>query len=140
MNDALQLIINDLRTLKSLQDEFCKEFPFLKIEFFKYPHQKDQSSMRSSMLNSDKIIKECRKILNAGKLIILENQTVFEVENNFYNQFGLAVQVFRKSGRAWLETTSTDDWTLMKQNHEAEELSNILHSKKLINFVIMMIN
>ena len=28
----------------------------------------------------------------------------------------LSAQVFRKSGKIWLETTFTDSWTLKKQN------------------------
>jgi hypothetical protein len=36
---------------------------------------------------------------------------------------GLYVQVFRKSGKVWLETTATDNWSLYKQNEEGQELS-----------------
>jgi hypothetical protein len=37
----------------------------------------------------------------------------------------LSVQVFRKSGKSWLETTFTDGWTLKKQNQEGIDLSQI---------------
>jgi len=29
--------------------------------------------------------------------------------------------VFRKSGRIWLQTIMTDDWTLSEQEHKGEE-------------------
>jgi hypothetical protein len=33
--------------------------------------------------------------------------------------------VFRKSGKTWLETSVTDDWTLKRQNEEGMELSRM---------------
>jgi hypothetical protein len=40
------------------------------------------------------------------------------------------VQVFRQSGRVWLETTRTDDWTLAEQNKQGEELSKYKNEKE----------
>ena len=37
-------------------------------------------------------------------------------------EFGIHVQVLRKSGRVWLQTTATDDWTLAEQEQEAANL------------------
>jgi len=48
---------------------------------------------------------------------------VSELEKIFLEDYGLNVQVFRNSGRVWLETTMTDDWTLAEQNRQGEELS-----------------
>jgi hypothetical protein len=36
------------------------------------------------------------------------------------------VQVLRKSGKAWLEATITDGWTLEEQNIQGEDLSEIV--------------
>ena len=49
--------------------------------------------------------------------------TVGELENIFKDQFGANVQVSRKSGSLWLETTLTDKWTLLQQNEQGKELS-----------------
>lgn len=48
--------------------------------------------------------------------------TVSELEQHFADVYGLSVQVFRKSGEVWLETTTTDNWSLEKQNQEAIDL------------------
>jgi len=32
------------------------------------------------------------------------------------DQFGLHVQIFRKSGDLWLQTSKTDEWTIEHQN------------------------
>ena len=44
-------------------------------------------------------------------------------EKIFKDQFSLAVQVFRRSGNLWLETTMTDNWTLRQQNEHGREIS-----------------
>jgi hypothetical protein len=50
---------------------------------------------------------------------------VHELETLFQNRLGLYIQVFRKSGKVWLETTATDDWSLFKQNMEGKEWSEV---------------
>jgi len=37
---------------------------------------------------------------------------VSEFENQLAEKLKVSAQVFRKSGRSWLETTFTDGWTL----------------------------
>ena len=44
----------------------------------------------------------------------------------FGEVYGLGVQVFRKSGNVWLETTVTDSWTLKEQNDQGESLSEFM--------------
>ncbi|MDP4586726.1 MAG: hypothetical protein NWS86_00980 [Flavobacteriales bacterium] len=43
--------------------------------------------------------------------------TVEQVESIF-EKSGMHVQVFRQSGKLWLETTRTDDWALSRINTE----------------------
>ena len=50
--------------------------------------------------------------------------SVTELETMFRENFGLYVQVFRRSGKLWLETTATDSWTLTVQNDQGKELSD----------------
>jgi hypothetical protein len=73
-------------------------------------------------------IGEVRKVHNEGDLSIDGHQKVKTFEQSFHDKYGLNVQVFRKSGFMWMQTTSTDDWTLSKQNrkggHSAEIVEN----------------
>jgi hypothetical protein len=41
---------------------------------------------------------------------------VAELEKEFFEKFGIAMQVSRKSGKIWIETSKTDDRTLKAQN------------------------
>ena len=56
--------------------------------------------------------------------------TVGDLEQRFQDVYGLSVQVFRKSGKVWLETTVTDNWTLDEQNDKEQSLSNYLEANK----------
>ena len=119
----MKIQINDHRKIFAIQEEFQKIFSFLKIEFFAKPHKVGAPSSKKLMKHSSKTLGECRSVHNKGTLTIVPQMTVAELEQNFADVYGLSVQVFRKSGNAWLETSVTDKWTLEQQNILGEELS-----------------
>ena len=41
-------------------------------------------------------------------------------EKNIQDILGIGVQVFRKAGQTWIQTTTTDEWTLTKQNEHGK--------------------
>ena len=120
---TMQLHIAPNRLIIDIQKEFNKMFPFLKIEFF------NNRSFSRSGFSAQQIISQTRKIGDSqlaipdGNIEIAELMKVNELENIFKDQFSLAVQVFRKSGNIWLETTMTDNWTLQQQNNHGKEIS-----------------
>ncbi len=126
----MQLHITPNRIISDIQKEFNKMFPFLKIEFF------NNKSFSRSNFSAQQIISQSRKIGDTqltkshahGNIEIAEEMKVSELENIFKDQFRLAVQVFRKSGTVWLETTMTDNWTLLQQNNHGKELSTARNS------------
>lgn len=121
---SFQIEIVDDRTIASVQSEFHAQFPYLKIEFFKAPHKIGEASAKNLIYSSSRFIRECRVNRNSSSINISESMTVNELEETFSSQFGLSVQVFRKSGNVWLETSATDGWSLKQQNDEGAELSN----------------
>lgn len=120
----MKITINDRRKILAIQEDFNTTFPYLKIEFFTKPHKVGGASPKKLMKSSSKTLGECRTIHKKGTLTITPQMTVSELEQNFADIYGLSVQVFRKSGKVWLETTITDGWTLEEQNKQGEELSN----------------
>ena len=78
---------------------------------------------KAFLIPNHKTIGECRKIHKNDSIAITPRMKVIELEKIFLDDYGLAVQVFRESGRVWLETTMTDDWTLAEQNQQGEALS-----------------
>jgi hypothetical protein len=59
-----------------------------------------------------------------------DTTSVQDLEQLIWDAFGLSVQVFRKSGNLWLETTVTDQWSLAYQNEQGRELSAQFERKK----------
>jgi hypothetical protein len=109
--------------ISTLQNSFNHEFPFLRLEFFRHGHSLYGGNSKTDLLNREKIAGSTLRSTGKKEILITEDHTVAAVEQMFSENFGLAVQVFRKSGKSWLETTRTDDWTLRKQNDQGLELS-----------------
>ena len=119
----MKLHIHHNDKLENLQRSFNTEFPFLKLEFFTRPHDKGKPTEKQFLVNSKRTIDSCNPKLKEATITIPTAMTVQELEKLFQEDLGLYVQVFRKSGKVWLETTATDNWSLFKQNEEGQELS-----------------
>jgi hypothetical protein len=119
----MKIHIHAQDTLESLQKSFTDAFPFLKLEFFVKPHEKGRPSEKHFLINTKRTVNSCNPELAATSVLIPTAMTVQELEDLFRDRLGLYIQVFRKSGNVWLETTATDTWTLFKQNLEGQELS-----------------
>lgn len=123
--DSMQLTINGDRLIAEVQHDFSQAYPFLKIEFFRNGLVRKDRYPASMLLSRQMRIKEAWKRPNTEPSLELGDfTTVAELENLFMNNYGLSVQVFRKSGNLWLETTMTDNWTLKQQNDHGKEISD----------------
>jgi hypothetical protein len=119
----MKIKIDDTKKIFTIQEEFNTAFPYLKLEFFSRPHQSGSGSAKKLMKTSNKTLGECRSIHTKGNITISPDMTVNSLEQCFGKMYGLGVQVFRQSGKVWLETTVTDGWTLEEQNKQGEALS-----------------
>ena len=118
-----EIDITDNKTIEDVQIEFSQHFPFLKIEFYESEHTTGEGSPETLRVHIEKTIGEARTKHNDGQLSIHGNQKVSTLESAFHDVFGLNAQVFRRSGGIWLQTTTTDEWTLSEQNDTAKEFS-----------------
>lgn len=123
----MKIVINDSRKLEDIQEEFHKSFPYLKLVFFSDPHKPGCETSKALMVHTHKTVGECRTKHNQGIIEIVPFMSVTNLEQTFNNVFGLGVQVFRQSGKVWLETTVTDSWTLEEQNKQGEALSKTIN-------------
>jgi len=119
----MKIAINDQRSISMIQEEFNSVFPYLKLEFFSRMHESEQGTSKRFMKKNSLLLGEFRTNHVSGEAELFPEMRVSEVEELFKTTFGLGVQVFRKSGKSWLETVFTDSWTLEEQNKEGEELS-----------------
>lgn len=110
------MIIDDNKRLEDIQKEFSGLFPGLRLAFYKNKHENHKGSPKAEQYDADMPIANVRNVHNKGELAIAPSMTIAELETAFEDDYGLHVQVFRRSNTLWLQTSVTDDWTLEKQN------------------------
>jgi len=118
----MKIIINDSRKIFAIQKEFTKMFPALKLEFFAKPHTVGGKASTKAITHASKTLGECRAVHTSGLLTITPGTTVAELEQDFRDNFDLAVQVLRKFGKTWVETSSTNGWSLEDENKSGEKV------------------
>jgi hypothetical protein len=126
----MKIKITDNRKIADLQKEFNSSYPYLKIEFFSQPHRAGTPNVKKTIQPASFTVGQCRHIHLDGEIIVEAGMTVKDLEQVFIRQYGLFAQVFRKSGKVWLETTVTDSWTLEEQNRQGEALSHVGYEKQ----------
>lgn len=119
-----KLNINDSQKLSEIKKAFSDKFPHLKIEFFSDEHRVGEANSRKAMYDDSLTLREIRKNHTSGELSIDGHQKTSTFEGNFHDHFGVTVQVFRRSGNIWLQTTTTDDWSLTHQENTGKEFDN----------------
>jgi hypothetical protein len=119
--------VHDNKRIIDIQDDFNNAFPYLKIVFITMLNGKilsQEKRYRNGLVK----IGNYRKLVSKQRSRISNEQTVADIEIFFRREYNLIIQVLRKSGKAWLETSVTGDWSLSKQNSEGEQLSRIYNA------------
>jgi len=109
------LNIHDNLLLEDIQDHFSKSFPSLKIEFYRHPHKWKKGSMQQDQIDTTMKVADIRKKHDPGVLEIKSTDTTGHVESMFKDRFGLNVQIFRKGKNCWIQTITTDNYSLQQQ-------------------------
>ena len=112
----MQLNIHDQVSLADLQNQFSKSFPYLKIEFYRHPHQLQKGSRHADQIDTNKKIMDVQERHAYGILEFKDSDTTGHVESLFSQKFGLNVQIFRKGNNCWIQTLNTDYYTLNQQS------------------------
>lgn len=121
----MKIDIQDNRTIEEIKNDFADHFPGLKIEFVKHSHSEGEGSSMTEIISGNPKLWELRKFHTEMAIQIDENWKVSDLEGLFRDRFGLFIQVFRKSGKVWLETVNTDSWTLKQQMERSAESSDL---------------
>jgi hypothetical protein len=114
--------VNSTRTLGEVQDAFTASFPALKLVFFTKKQEAFQGTHSKFMLTDRNLtLGSVERNPRDGVLHIEADMPTWQLERLFEQEFGLHVQVFRKSGNIWLMTTVSDSLTLEEQNFKGLE-------------------
>jgi hypothetical protein len=106
--------------VQSIFDEFNKQFPFLRLEFYTNAHADTMGSKSNDQVSHHILLEKLNPALTEAEFIIDPEMTVSDFEKMMKEKYQLYVQVFRKSSDIWLQTSATDHWTLQKQNGKGE--------------------
>lgn len=130
----MQLLIGPGIIISELQKSFSEQFPFLKLEFFKKEEKRLKKQVAPVPVPGHTKMGELNAAIKEDNVELDNNTKVSELETLFTQKLETPVQVFRRSGNLWLETTMTDDWTLQRQNEHGRELSVPLSPEKNTDF------
>jgi hypothetical protein len=111
----MKLFLSSECTPWHINKEFQRQFPCLKLEFYRHEHQSGEASFFDDKVSSRETLKDVSNLI-PGFINIDPMDTVAEVERRFQTKLGLPVQIFRRAGDIWVETVQTDNLTLQKQN------------------------
>lgn len=127
----MEIVIHDNQAISSISEQFSRAFPYLKLEFYTKARSTYKGALLNSIQSTEKTLAEFRATNNVRTLTLNDAMTVSDLERGFLSVYNLVVQVLRKSGKVWLETTLTDGWTLHEQNKQGEDLSKNCYSTEL---------
>lgn len=118
----MYITISDHETIGAIRKKFSARFPFLRIDLFRaVATDVPDSALR--IADEETALGAIRSQHNTGKIGIEASMTTKALEDKFLKEFGLYMQIFRRSGSKWLITTSTDNYTLDRQNALGMEMS-----------------
>jgi hypothetical protein len=128
MISVMTIQVTTDRLIEDIQKDFSYVFPYLKIEFFRKGTRYKQNKQRTISLPVHQTIGSVFKNNRRGTILVTSSMTVRELEKNCDEQFGITVQLYRRSGTLWLETSMTDNWTMQQQNDRGSEISSLIEN------------
>ena len=129
----MKINISSESTIGQLQDQFKAYFPNLNLVFFTKPHDAYKGSPAKFIITEreTRVSTMSSKVSTSVALLMEMEMPVWQLERLFENEYALHVQVFRRSGNTWLETSVTDDLTLEEQ--EAKALASLDHHFEFVD-------
>lgn len=114
----MNITIAPEQSIAVIQAMFQTEFPYLKLVFFTKPHAAFKGSAAKFLVSDHqkKLGDLNPELKGEGAVELSPVMPTWQVERLFEDSYGLHVQVFRKSGNTWLETSVSDALTLEQQN------------------------
>ena len=117
--------------LKEVQEEFCRNYPYLKIDFTRGKGEKRLAPINGTGRtditvqpdDQSEALRSAAQRLLWTDFGVSDNMRVSELEVLLQYEFGLPAQVLRKSGNLWLETSMTEHWTLRQQNDRGQDIA-----------------
>jgi hypothetical protein len=119
----MEIKFTSATSIEEIQHQFTSFFPHLKLGFFKDLNL-DQILTANELVRNDQLkLSELSEKIVSGTMEFDPLKTILDFEESILLNYGLQVQVFRKSGNSWLVTTATDSKTFAEQEAMALEMN-----------------
>jgi hypothetical protein len=125
----MRLQISGNKKLVDVAEEFQNFFPYLKLTFYPKSSSTIEKGKRIP-LAANTLLSDVSGEIQDGYIDLSNAMSVKQLEKNFSEKCLLNVQVQRRSGNVWLETTITDNWSLEHQNDHGREITLNINNVK----------
>lgn len=115
----MELKIMASTSLQEIKTVFHERYAGLKLDFFIDENGDGNYTANEKITDYSLTLSEIGAKNRQASVVIDDNTTVEQLEQHFTFHFGVIVQVFRKSGSAWLMTSTSDRQTLSELNKNA---------------------
>jgi hypothetical protein len=116
--EKMSMTVNPNTTVNELMCQFAEHFPFLRRALYEGVGSKKRAATENDFA-----------LKNGEKSVEIKFESTTKVRDfidYLENLLGWKVQILRSSGKLYIETSVTDQWTLDRQNQEGAELSSNL--------------
>ena len=102
-------------TTFQVRERFRQRYPMLDLHFYRCAHKPFRGNLETDELRADLPLTTLQPEIREGSVNIDGDVTATQLEQALEEDFGLHVQLVRRSGWQWMQTSLTDKWTL--QHH-----------------------
>ena len=121
---ATGLTVTGNKKIGTLQKEFNKKFPYLRLGiFYSYAREQVKKGESITQIPEDKTLASVRRADSGGTVSISGNKKIKSIEQEMDKTFGLYCQICytTKEGNRYYTSGSTDEKTLSSFNAECEK-------------------
>lgn len=121
----MKLQIDKDTKVSDVQKKFAEVYPYLKIEFYKRPHSNTELSPVKDRLSPNETISKVSIYKGKKSIDINQQRTVADLEAAVEKKLGIGMQVARRMGNIWIETSLSDSRTLGMQNEQGKMAGSV---------------
>ena len=121
---SVDLSVNGNKKIGTLQKEFNKKFPYLRLGiFYSYARQQVAKGESITQIPEDKTLASVRRADSGGSVSISGNKKIKTIEKEMDETFGLYCQICytEKDGSRYYTSGSADEMTLSAFNAKCEK-------------------
>jgi hypothetical protein len=128
----MEINIDSIRKIEEIQAEFNQKFPYLKMVFYTPETLQTRDFSNQNQIHELNLeLGEIYPLDDDGYANINGHVKVSTLENWMEQQFGIPIQIYRKSRNLWIQTIETNQWTLSEQNRHGQEMDRKIEVSEL---------